>query len=173
MREEIKKTNEYLEYLREHYDNVQKAWRIIQEKGDGKGFDFLYDDFKFHTLDMEILVHDRSKLSKFEFVQYRKKFFPTQCEKENQQEKIKQEFTKAWEHHKANNNHHWEHWSKDAFIAHYPHDTGMVVHNVCDWMAMGFKFNDTAKDYYEKNKENIMIPGWSKELIYKIFDVIY
>ena len=32
MEEEIKKTKEYLDYLQEHYDNVQKAWDIIQCK---------------------------------------------------------------------------------------------------------------------------------------------
>ena len=45
--------------------------------------------------------------------------------------------------------------------------------NLVDWIAMGFKFNDTAKGYYEKNKSGIELPEWAIELMYKIFDCIY
>ncbi len=44
---------------------------------------------------------------------------------------------------------------------------------ICDWMAMGKTYNDTAKEYYEKNKNNIIIPQWSIDYIYEIFDRIY
>jgi hypothetical protein len=47
------------------------------------------------------------------------------------------------------------------------------VHMVCDWMAMSMKFGDTAKDYYENNKDKIDLPEWSEILMYKIFDRIY
>ena len=45
--------------------------------------------------------------------------------------------------------------------------------NVVDWVAMGIKFNDTAKSYYEKNKHEIELPDWAIELMYEIFDCIY
>jgi len=45
--------------------------------------------------------------------------------------------------------------------------------NVIDWVAMGFKFNDTAKEYYEKNKHEINLPDWAIKLMYEIFDCIY
>ena len=38
---------------------------------------------------------------------------------------------------------------------------------------MGFEFGDTAKGYYEKNKDKINLPEWAIELIYTIFDCIY
>ena len=41
----IQKTREYLDYLEEHYNNVQKAWKIIQDKC--KDMPFIYDDFQF------------------------------------------------------------------------------------------------------------------------------
>lgn len=171
--EEIIKAREYLLYIEEHYNNVQNAWKIIKENCDGVGFDFIDDDFKFFTLSKEIEFHDKSKLSKEEFVPYRRKFFPTEFEKENFQESIDAEFKKAWEHHKLNNNHHWEHWIKYDNPGAYPNDTGYVVHNVCDWMAMGMKFGDTAKAYYENNKNNISIPAWAEKFMYEIFDCIY
>ena len=169
MIEEIKKTREYLDYLEGHYLNVQKSWDIIQEKCQDKTFDFLCDDFKYFTLDADIKAHDRSKLSTAEFVPYRRKFYPTDFEKENHKDIIDGCFKEAWEHHKLNNNHHWEHWTKYANPGHYPNDTGYVIHNLCDWMAMGMKFGDTAESYYEKNKDTIQIPKWAEEFMWEIF----
>ena len=44
---------------------------------------------------------------------------------------------------------------------------------VLDWMAMGYKFGDTAQEYYEKNKEKIELPDWAIEFIYEIFRRVY
>lgn len=170
MRGLMEKTKEYLNYVEEHYNNVQKAWNIIREKCDGMGFDFLDDDFKFFTLSRDIELHDGSKLSKEEFVPYRRKFFPTEFEADHYQELIAADFEKAWKHHKLNNNHHWEHWGMHELPGASPSDTGFVVHNICDWMAMGMKFGDTAQSYYEKNKDRIKIPKWSEDFMYKIFE---
>ena len=48
-----------------------------------------------------------------------------------------------------------------------------LIHNIVDWVAMGFEFDDTAKDYYEKNKDKIQLPDWAIKLMYEIFDCIY
>jgi len=171
MKEEIIKTREYLGYIEEHYDNVQKAWKILQKKCRGKNLLHEADDFKFHTICLNIEKHDRSKLSHFEFEPYRKKFFPTKYEKENDKGLIDQLFKKAWEHHKSYNPHHWENWV--LIPSDNPYVDLCIIENVCDWVAMGLKFNDTAKSYYEKNKKRIDIPKGAENYIYKIFDCIY
>jgi len=169
MTETLLRTKEYLEYIQEHYNNVQKAWDIIKIRCDGKSFPFIYDDFKFFTLQREIELHDVSKLSKEEFVPYRRKFYPTEYEQENKKEEIDEDFKLAWEHHKEHNNHHWENWSKldDNLCADL-----MVVHNVCDWMAMAMKKGGSAQIYYEQNKAKIIIPKWAEKFMYEIFDCI-
>jgi hypothetical protein len=43
---------------------------------------------------------------------------------------------------------------------------------VIDWMAMGYKFGDTAQQYYEKNKEKIKLPGYAVKFMYEIFNRI-
>ena len=166
MIEQIEKFREYLDYIERHYNNVQKAWAIVKEKCNGKGFRFMYDDFVFHSIEMNVKNHDLSKLSESEFTQYRLNFFPADGEKKN-----KQAFGFAWEHHKANNPHHWQNWT--VTYADYPYADIYLVENIVDWMAMGFEFGDTAKEYYEANKEKIDLPEWAIKDMYKIFECIY
>jgi len=153
----------YLNYIEEHYNNVQKAWLLIQDKC--KHFSFITDDWLFNQLDNDIKNHDLSKLSKNEFSQYRQFFYPA-----NDKEEDKSLYDKAWEHHKKHNNHHWQTWTK------YSNRTNQelaLLHNICDWVAMGFMFEDTAKEYYENNKKGIKMPQWAIVYMYKIFDCIY
>lgn len=165
MIEKIKKFREYIDYIEEHYNNVQKAWALINEKCPNK-FRFIHDDFVWHTIDAEVKAHDLSKLSSEEFTQYRQFFFP--CEGE---EKNKDLFKQAWEHHKNQNEHHWQTWTEKH--KENPYADAFLVMNIVDWVAMGFKFNDTAKGYYEKNKHEINLPDWAIKLMYEIFDCIY
>ena len=163
--QEIQKTREYINYIEEHILNVKKAWDEIKEKC--KDMRFMYDDFYYFSIDGEIDCHDLSKMSEEEFIQYRKAFFPTENEKENG----KYDMSKAWEHHKEKNPHHWENWTTIKKRI----DADWEVHCVCmicDWMAMGYKFGDTAKAYYEKNKEQIKIPAEMIPFMYEIFERI-
>ena len=165
IKEKIAKFREYLNYFERHYDNVQMAWKLINDRCQHKDFRFIYDDFVWHSIDSAIKMHDESKLSAGEFTQYRNYFFPVDGE-----EKDKLSFNFAWGHHLDQNEHHWENWTtKDNLM----YGDIFVVQMVCDWVAMGFEFGDTAKDYYEKNKDKIKLPAWAIELIYAIFDCIY
>lgn len=165
MIELIQKFRLYLDYLEEHYLNVQKAWKLINEKC-SNDFRFMHDDYVWNSIDNEVRNHDLSKLSMSEFTQYRQKFFP--CENEVID---KSAFTLAWEHHKSNNSHHWQNWTVKEQDDQYA-DMFLVM-NVIDWIAMSMKFGDTAKSYYEKHKSEIKLPEWSIKLMYEIFDCIY
>jgi len=162
----IAKTREYLDYFERHYDNVQMAWALINEKCQNKGFRFMSDDFVWYTIDSDVKLHDESKLSEYEFTQYRNWFFPADNE-------IKDErgYLSAWEHHKRNNAHHWQNWTETQSAN--PYADAYLVMNIVDWVAMGFEFGDTAKSYYEKNQAKIELPQWAIALMYKIFDCIY
>lgn len=155
--EYINKTREYLDYIEDHLKNVQKSWDEIKIKC--KDMRFMYDDFFYFSINDAIENHDVSKLSEFELVQYRESFFPV-----NESRKLGE----AWDHHKNNNPHHWENWTS------IPYDyASWEVHCVCmicDWQAMGYKFGDTAKGYYEKNKDKINIPEKMIPFMYEIFN---
>jgi len=166
IKEKIAKFREYLDYFERHYDNVQRAWALINEKCQGNGFRFISDDFVWGSIDSSIKMHDESKLSTFEFTQYRTRWFPVDGEFQDDEE-----YLSAWKHHLALNEHHWQHWTK-IYSDHMYGDI-FLVQTVCDWMAMGVEKGDTAKSYYEKNKESIHLPEWAIKLMYEIFDCVY
>jgi len=168
MIKEIEKTREYLDYLEEHYNNVQKAWKEIQDKC----FDlwFVRDEFYFNAMSNRIRIHDESKLSCDEFVQYRAHFFPTKKE-QSDNNLNKSLFVKAWEHHQNHSTHHWGHFYHDPCDVY----KGLlcIVEMICDWMAMGYKFGDNAHTYYESNKHEMTIREDDEEFMYMIFEKLY
>ena len=176
MKELLQKTREYLDYIEEHYNNVQKAWELVQEKC--KDMKFITDDFEWAILNQDILNHDKSKLSEKEFTQYRRKFFPTDEEKllsENYpsfKSEVKYGFDMAWEHHQELNDHHWQTWTTKDYG--YPRmEVLHCVHMLVDWIAMSMKFGDTAIDYYQKNKDGMAFPEWAARFIMEVLNKVY
>lgn len=160
----ISKIREYCDYLEEHLNNVGWAWKVLQKQC--KDMKFVWDDFMWATISSMVKEHDLSKLSKEEFIPYCNQFFSATKEKND---KTKMAFEEAWNHHKENNPHHWEFWASKEFY--HPYEAG--CHCVCmviDWMAMGKKFNDSAQEYYEKNKDKINLPDWAIKFCYEIFE---
>lgn len=163
IKEKIVKFREYLDYVERHYDNVQKAWIVIQDKC--KNMQFIYDDSIFWCFDSAIKKHDESKLSEEEFFAYRNYFYPVSGEVKN-----KKAFNESWEHHWKNNDHHWQNWTAQYGDTHNLSSELCLVHNIIDWMAMGYEFGDTAQEYYESNKDKIHLPEWAIKTMYDIFE---
>ena len=163
----INKTREYLNYLEEHFDNIRKAFQELSVACDG--MTWVGDDNTWHTLRHEVCHHDISKFSTEEFVPYRNRFFPL----DTTTEEDKDTFNKAWIHHYEVNEHHWEYINrlsdettnnKPGLIERY------LIHMLVDWTAMGYKFGDTAQEYYEQNKHKILLKPDQVEFIYTIFN---
>lgn len=151
----IEKTRAYLDYLEEHLENVRKAFCDLSVICDGMWW--VGDDLAWHTIRDEVEWHDISKFSKEEFVQYRDSFFPV-----NDKDKKNSGMAEAWDHHKKENQHHHE-------TVRHRLD---VIHMVIDWTAMGYKFRDTAQEYYEANKGKIILTEDQIETMYEVFDRI-
>lgn len=165
----IQKTREYLDYVERHIRNVEKAWAEIQEKC--KDLPVIYDDCRFHALNAEVEAHDVSKLGPEEFVQYRRAFYRTE-EELIADGGVRHDLGGAWGHHKISNPHHWENWTKRGNGGPYESEIH-CTHMVIDWHAMSMEFGDTAREYYEKNKDKIDLPGWAVGYINQIFDRLY
>ena len=151
----IDKTREYLDYLEEHLNNVKKAFCELSVACDGMWW--VCDDMAWHTLRKEVEWHDVSKFSKEEFVQYRDSFFSV-----NDKDKNNSGMVEAWEHHKNKNPHHHETVRNRLDI----------IHMIIDWTAMGYKFGDTAQQYYESNKDKISLTDDQIDTMYEVFDRI-
>ena len=147
----------YLEYLSEHLENVRLAFNNLSEIC--KDMWWVCDDLSWHTLRQEVCHHDLSKFSKEEFIQYQKTFYPVNKDERNNNDK---DFNLAWENHKKCNHHHWE-----------TAETALdIVHMVIDWTAMGYKFNDTAYEYYEEHKDEIKLSEKHREILIEILERI-
>jgi len=162
--EKIRKTREYLDYIEEHYNNVQKAWRMVQKTC--KNMDFMNDDLILLTIDYDIRLHDLSKLGHNEFISYREEYFAVDDEIKTGNIK------KAWKHHKKVNKHHFENWTK--YPSCHPHAKIVYcVHMVVDWIAMSLKFKKNARHYYNDNIDETKLPDWAILFINEIFDAVY
>lgn len=159
--EYIKKTREYLDYIEEHLQNVRKAWETIKVKC--ADMDFVIEGESRDAIEQDVLDHDLSKFSSSEFTQYRANFKPTDFEVGGESA-----FSNAWEHHYKSNSHHWQNWTKGRYteIEKMECCVGMII----DWTAMGYKFGDTAQEYFESGREEMEIPEVYVDFMYKIFE---
>ena len=149
--EYIDKTREYLDYLEEYFKNIERAFEEIVKALEGTAI--IGDDYAYWTmLHADVVRHDISKFSEEEFTAYRAKFYPVLKSPE-----LYDCFDPAWEHHKKENSHHWE-----SICNEEKGKGGLVerniVHMIIDWTAMGYKFGDTAHEYYMSNHSEINIP---------------
>lgn len=157
----------YKKYIEDHKANVMKAYDEVKENP------IIYQcggDDLLNRLYNRVLAHDDSKYSKEEFEPYRKNFFPiNQQEKENN----KADFDKAWEHHWRNNSHHWQYrQNKKTFDRNNMEDVLDVIENVLDWIAMGYHFNDRPTDYYNNNKEHIILNDDERKFLEYIIEAV-
>jgi len=167
--ETIKQTRLYLDYLEDHVRRVEAAWELVQKKC--KDMRFVYDDFYYHSINEAVKTHDLSKLSEKEFVQYRRKFYPTKTEKEQDVDNVSTidyEFKKALEHHKEKNIHHWECINPDLI-----HSEINYALMAIDWIAMSKDDNLNAIDFYHKHKEEMKLKSWAETFICDIFNRVY
>jgi len=165
MIEKINQKREYLDYYKEHYNNIKKAWELIKEKC--SDMSFIRNKNIIKIVDNEIKYHDVSKISAEEnFIAYRQYFYPCSWGQKNEEQ-----YLEAKDHHWKYCNYHWKKWrgkykSIDELIPH-------LLTMTADWVAIGFKFGTSANKYFKDNLENITSPEWVVITINKIFDRIY
>lgn len=163
------KEKQYKNYIKKHRKNIKKAFQ--NEIIHNPNIYLLVDRELISKLSQRILDHDKSKYSKEEFDAYRKNFYP--INKKEKEDNLKN-FEKAWEHHYKNNSHHWQNRQyKKSFNINNDEEVLDVLENVLDWAAMGYTFKDTVKEYYDKNKDNIILCSSEKIFLeHIIYDIL-
>ena len=159
-----RKEKQYLKYLENHKDNVVDAFYDLVMCPDMDWFDWEPIHVDLYE---RVLKHDDSKYLVEEFDAYRKQYYPV-----NEEEKIlnAEAFEKAWEHHWKNNTHHWQARQNDFCRENELTKTQLLdcLENIIDWMAMGYVYHDRPYQFYEKNKDKIILPKAQRDFMEKV-----
>lgn len=112
-------------------------------------------------------THDLSKFLPSEFFSYAEKFFSTDYVYKSFE--VEYAFNIAWCHHQHRNKHHWDYWvCSDGMAIEMP--PKYILQMIVDWKGMGKKFNDTAYEFYVKEKGKMILAVQTKWLIETILN---
>lgn len=104
--------------------------------------------------------HDLSKLQEPEYTAYCNRKWIEKTTGKDLYHDMDDNIKNAIVHHVKTNRHHPEFWSDDyrgfattdpCHVKNMPEDA--VIEMVCDWSAMGEKYHNTARNWYEKTKD--------------------
>ena len=133
---------DYFKYIVEHKKNV--------------GIECLKTGQFIHAL-----THDLSKFRPSEFIPYARFFFrKDRANNYNPYDENDEDFQKGWGFHQKRNKHHWNYWvsitRKDEL---YPLPIPMkyIRQMIADWKGMSRKFGGMWQEYYDKNKQNMIL----------------
>lgn len=152
---------EYFNHYIKHTYYVTIAWKAIREEL--WNHELLTAD-EFKKINNLIIWHDQSKMSQDEWKFYAERFYG-----ENQNDdSVKNEFKTAVKKHKQKNLHHYE------SLKDYLGDDWKcyIVELVCDYIAMGWEFNNFILEYYDSVREKINLPNEYKEYLEDILKIL-
>lgn len=125
------------------------------------------------------VVHDISKFSPCEFSRYAAYF--DEDKSRDDLEKIKEDYSVAWQHHKGHNPHHWEYWidfDRDGNISAVKMPYDCVVEMVCDWIGAGKVYNKKSwnenepMEFYQERKDKIHLHPDTQKLFLLFLGII-
>lgn len=153
----------YLEYLKQHINNVEKAFKWLLDKG--------IINNEHYKVSGAIFLHDESKCSRQELEPYAEYFYGERTEQ------VKKNFNYAWLRHIHLNKHHWQHWvlinDDDGTVAlEMPYE--YVVEMICDWWSFSHKTGNLKGifDWYESHKEKMILHENTRKLVEEILQKI-
>ena len=105
---------------------------------------YVFVECKKEGLTVQGIFHDNSKFRPSEFFAYAEKFFSGDYAYKYFE--VEGNFEIAWLHHEHRNGHHWGYWvnSKGRPLQ---MPRRYIVEMICDWKAMGHRYNDTAQEF--------------------------
>ena len=147
-----RKNKQYKKQLIKHQKYIKKAYKELISFPD---IFLIIDKEILDKLQERVLIHDQSKFEPEEFDAYRKNFYP--INKQEKEENI-ENFKKALEHHYKNNRHHWQNRQyKQTFNICDDDEIVDVLENIIDWLAVGYQYKNRPYEYYEQNKDKIIL----------------
>ena len=154
---------DYNEHIENHTLYVLMAFVLIRENLVEERYITENQSYQIEKL---VSQHDNSKYSKEEWLPYARRFCGP--ESSNPSPEVKSDFKQAVKIHKSRNLHHWESL-KDYKGNNWKN---YIVELVCDYIAMGWEFDNYICEYYDKVKEEIDLPKKYKDYLDSIINNI-
>ena len=164
---------DYDRYLKEHRDNVMKAYLWIKSTFPYKVAEISYP-MDIDGMLAQIEQHDGSKFREIEYVPYDDYFYKR---KSSRSSAVVNDFQKAFLMHLHVNPHHWQHWvlipdssgepQKAIFMPY-----NYVIEMVCDWFSFSLKSGkiDGIFDFYLERKSYIVMHKESRRFLEALLD---
>lgn len=164
MTNDAERKMEYNNYLKEHIRNVQRSFEqfllpVLQE-------DENITPDNIAIIQDQIKQHDKSKYEDVEYEGYLQWFYPVNDDENN---KDKNMFNLAWNHHQHSNMHHPQYWlciRDDGEQIILDMDFASIMEMLSDWHS--FSLNDrnsTAYNWYQNHKKTLLISDNTREII--------
>ena len=149
----------FMHYVKHTYF-VVLAWKAISEELWQRN---MLTEQEFKKTNNLIIWHDQSKMNKNEWDAYAKRFYGNQKDDETIIA-----FKEAVKEHKAKNLHHYE------SLKDYKGDDWKcyIIELVCDYIAMGWEFENYILEYYDSIKEKIELPNDYKAYLECILNIL-
>lgn len=149
-------SKQYDLYLNEHRSNVYAAFEWINNNIP----EIFMENEKIRSSALHrcLYSHDVTKYDPEEYEAYDRFFYG------QRNEKVIDEFDKAWLHHQRLNDHHWQYWvlhnddpNEGVKVLDMPPDA--IIEMVCDWWSFCFKRGDLRGifSWYDSHKDYIML----------------
>ena len=158
----------YDQYLKNHKDNVKKAFEWIKENAP----ELLING---HDYEWRIVYHhDWSKTEPDEYKAYNDYFYGPECTQE-----VVNNFNKAWLLHIHRNSHHWQHWvlinddpAEGIVALDMPYVD--IIEMICDWWSFSWRKDDLFSifSWYECHKDHIRMSDRTRKKVEEILEVI-
>lgn len=167
-------SEQYDKYLKEHIDNVQKAWNELKPL-----LQYLPVEITsfIHNSLIEYMIkhHDESKYEVGEYNPY-DDYFYTEKTDENREE-INKAFAYAWNTHQKMNTHHWQYWvllNDDGTTKVLDMEIHSILEMFCDWWSFSWKQNNPREilDFYKYNRDKMQLSEYTQNIVEKLLSIV-
>lgn len=162
----------YMDYLDAHKQGVLDAYHEVLEPvliREG------IDSSKLDEIEDVCSSHDESKYSEFEWDAYRDHFYDNA-----EYPRESDAFLRAWNHHQKTSPHHWQYWvliqddpaSGTSVTRPLEMPLEYVIEMLCDWSSAGKHYGNTAYEWYQNCKNNMILHGNTRALVEKYVEYL-
>jgi len=166
-KEKIRASMQYDAYLKKHTEGVRRAFEsimlpLLREEN--------ISQEEVDHIQGIIEMHDKSKYGQEEFPAYRDYFYDPE-----HNSRSSEAFNLAWMHHQNHNPHHWQYWClindvDEPQVQALDMPKAYVVEMLCDWQSAGNHYGNTAYDWYEKQKDKMILSENTRKLVEKYIE---